>query len=144
MARHRQALQPLTEMNVTNLLDTAFILLMAFMIVAPTIKHGLELDLPTVGGTQIEDQKKTINVVIQPAAEPGGLERIFIEERRLTVEELQAELIEQKRLFPELDIIMEIDKAVPWDTAARALGAVKAAEIQDVGFITMPPNEETR
>jgi biopolymer transport protein ExbD len=45
-------------MNVTNLLDTAFTLLMAFMIVAPSIKHGIDLEMPQTSGQIIDKDER--------------------------------------------------------------------------------------
>lgn len=137
MRRHRQDLQPMTEMNVTNLLDTAFILLMAFMIVAPAMKHGLELELPEVTASNI-DSKKTLTVVILPPALEGGESRYFIEDRRLTLDELQGEIRRQKRIYPDLDVMIEGDANVPYGSFAKALAAIQRAGISNIGLMTDP------
>lgn len=135
MRRHRDALAPMAEMNVTNLLDTAFTLLVAFMIVAPSIKHGLELDLPAVAGENI-DSKKTVTVVIVPFE--GGGDRIYVDDLVRSEVELTDLLLEYKSKFEEMDVVMEVDKEAAYDTFARALGAVKKAGIENVGLLTEP------
>ncbi len=137
MRRHYQELRPLTEMNVTNLLDTAFILLMAFMIVAPALKHGIELELPSVRGENL-DSIKTVTVVIQKPAAPGGPDRIYIEDRRYSLEELGEELRRRRQLFPELDVLLEADKAVPWDTIAKTMSTIRQAGIAQFGAVLEP------
>lgn len=127
-------------MNVTNLLDTAFILLMAFMIVAPSIKHGIELELPTVSAQNM-DTKKTVTVVVQRPAMEGAAERIYIDDKRLSLEDLEKELIEQKIIFPQMDVVIEADKNVSYGSIASTLGAIKAAGIEGVGLATLPPGE---
>ena len=90
MRRHRQDLTLMADLNVTNLLDTAFILLMAFMIVSPAIKHGLELELPTAQGQNI-DSTKTLTVVIMKRAASSGPAPIYVDDRRVSLEELKEE-----------------------------------------------------
>ena len=139
MRRHRQELKPMSEMNVTNLLDTAFILLMAFMIVAPAIKHGIELDLPKVSAANI-DSTKTVTVVVRRAPLDQSGEWIYVEERRLLPKELGEELVRKKRIFPEMDVLVEGDKDVRWETMARVLATITAAGIENVSLVTEPEN----
>ncbi len=144
MKRRRREIEPLSDINVTNLLDTAFVLLMAFMIVAPSIKHGIELELPTVdAGTKTMDKKKTVTIAIQKKISEGGTERIFVEDARLTPKELTELLVKRKQTFPEMDVIIECDKSVSYETFAQAVGAVKEAGIEDIGLPTLPPTQET-
>ena len=49
MRRHRRQLNVLSEINLTNLVDTSFVLLIGFMLMAPTIKHGIKIEYPQVG-----------------------------------------------------------------------------------------------
>lgn len=144
MRRHRQDLQPLTEMNVTNLLDTAFILLMAFMIVAPTIKHGIQIDVPKVENTKQMDSPKPMTVTIKKAERAEGSDEITFDQRRLDYADLQKALSDKKQADNDLDIIMEIDKDVSWNTVAKALGAIQSAGIDNVGFRTELPKKEGR
>lgn len=127
----------MTEMNVTNLLDTAFILLMAFMIVAPAMKHGLELELPEVTAANI-DSKKTLTVVILLPALRGGESRFYIDDRRLTLDEIQGEIQRQKKVYPDLDVMIEGDANVPYGSFVKALAAVQRAGIDNVGLMTDP------
>lgn len=131
----------MTDINVTNLLDTAFVLLMAFMIVAPAIKHGIELELPTVDGQSI-DSEKTATVVIQKSPLGDDTGWIFLDDKRMTLEELTSELAERKRIFPKLDVMLEADGGVKFEIVAQTMGAVHEAGIKDVGWITQPESSK--
>lgn len=154
MRRHRQELQPFTEMNVTNLLDTAFTLLMAFMIVAPSIKHGIDLQIPETSGQIIDkDETKTVTVVIEYAQSGGGAEdRIYIQDsnteegkaRRVSLEELARDLELQKMTHPKLDVSLEVDKRVSYESFAKTLGAIKSTGIENVGLLTEPLKSEKK
>jgi biopolymer transport protein ExbD len=143
MIRHRQELGPMTDINVTNLLDTAFVLLMAFMIVAPAIKHGIELELPTVNGQNI-DSEKTATVVIQKPPIEGSGGWIYLDDKRMTLEELTKELSVRKRIFPNLDVMLEADEGVTFGIVAETMGAVKDAGIADVGWLTQPNDDRAQ
>ena len=60
MKRHRQPLEIASDMNVTNLIDTSFILLITFMLVAPQLKHGIQLELPEVVAPPMEQKSQKV------------------------------------------------------------------------------------
>lgn len=150
MRRHRQELQPFTEMNVTNLLDTAFTLLMAFMIVAPSIKHGIDLEVPQTQGEIIDkDETKTLTVVIKKGE--GEADRIYITDpaeeenaREVNLQELARDLELTRMTYPDLDVFLEADRNVTYDTFAKALGTIKATGIENIGLVTDPVEPQAR
>lgn len=145
MRRHRQELQPFTEMNVTNLLDTAFTLLMAFMVVAPSIKHGIDLQVPQTQGAIIDkDDTKTITVVIAHP-EDGTEDLIYIEDtstdekaRQVSLEELVRDLELTRMTYPKMDVFLEVDRLATYETFARTLGGIKSIGIENIGLVTEP------
>ena len=143
MRRHRQDLTLMADWNVTNRLYTAFILLMAFMIVSPAVKHGLELELPKAQGQNI-DSTKTLSVVMPKRAGSSGEAPMYIDDRRVSLEELKEEIARQKRMFPELDVLIEADESVPWGNVAQAWAAVMETGVEKIGFPTLPPAEDER
>lgn len=150
MRRHRQELQPFTEMNVTNLLDTAFTLLMAFMVVAPSIKHGISLEIPETSGQIIDkDETKTLTVVIEYGGAESTEDRIYIEDtseeekaRRVSLEDLSRDLELQKMTHPKLDVFLEVDRRVAYESFAKTLATIKATGIENVGLVTEPLPEK--
>ncbi len=146
MRRHRQELQPFTEMNVTNLLDTAFTLLMAFMIVAPSIKHGIDLEIPTTHGEIIDkDETKTLTVVIKRGDGEGARDRIYVTDtgdeenaREVSLDELARDLELTRMTYPDLDVFLEADRKVTYDTFAQTLGTIKSTGIENIGLVTDP------
>lgn len=136
--RHWQVLKPVTEMNVTNLLDTAFVLLMAFMVVAPSVKHGIEIEVPVVVDAPAMESTRAVTIAIEKRGEGSAGEWINLvidgKGLRVTFEELRDRLIDRKRIFPTMDVIFEIDKGVTFETIAPAMNAVRAAGIEVMGF----------
>ena len=145
MKRHRQDMKPLTEINVTNLLDTAFVLLMAFMLVAPSIKYGIDLSLPTVGGASMDTTQKSITIAILKPRMANDVDRIQVEDKYIMSSGELTDLLKRKKAeFPKLAIVLEADKEVKYESFAKTLGAIKDAGIDDIGLSTEPPTPETK
>jgi len=140
MKRRRDEVKPMNEINVTNLLDTVFVLLMAFMVVAPASQHGVDLDLPVVAGETMEHDKTLIVTVAKPSLE-GGEVKIVVEDLRYTYEDLAKFLEEKKAKTPELEIIVEVDRDVRAEDLLRTVTAIKNAGINNIGLPTLPSEE---
>lgn len=142
MKRRRDEVKPMNEINVTNLLDTVFVLLMAFMVVAPASQHGVDLDLPVVAGETMEHDKTLIVTVAKPSLE-GGEVKIVVEDLRYTFEDLAKFLEEKKAKTPELEIIVEVDRDVRAEDLLRTVTAIKNAGINNIGLPTLPSEAES-
>ena len=143
MKRHRDEIKPISEMNVTNLLDTAFILLMAFMLVAPTINHGIELELPRVTAQNI-DTSETVTIAIKKKPSLDSLDYIYFEGERVSLKQLGELLIERREAVPDIDVLIEADRGEVIDTLAKVLATVKSSGIESVGIATDPVVEFER
>lgn len=146
MHRHRQPLEVLSSMNVTNLLDTAFILLITFMLVAPQLTHGLKIELPEVAkAPPLEtDVVKSLLISVQRAADGESLERVYVRNERVTLEELTRIVQEERAKRPEMGIIIEADQGSTSGMFIRAIGAVKQAGVDDFGIKVRPVGEASR
>lgn len=140
MRRHRQEMGPLTEINVTNLLDTCFVLLMAFMVVAPAKPpdKGVKVNLPAVSdsGPIESDAKKTMTVQVAKSG-VGGDYRIMVDGKYLTAEALAKDVKRMKESYPKMDVIMEVDKDSSFQTFAEAITSIKTAGVDDIGIMTI-------
>ncbi len=127
MRRQRTKLGLNTDINVTSLVDVSLTLLIIFIIIAPMIKHGIEINLPRVsaGGVDLEGQ-----AVIKVDAE----ERIFLNERRVTFEEISRRL-EQVR--PEV-VYIKADESIPHGIVIGVMGEIRRAGINNIGIVTEP------
>ncbi|MEN6627359.1 MAG: biopolymer transporter ExbD [Candidatus Sumerlaeia bacterium] len=138
MLRHRRSLPLQSEMNLTNLLDTAFVLLIAFMLMAPMLKNGISLNLPTVKTGPISTQQNTITISIGKAIDALSTDPIYIEEERLTVDQVAETLQKKQATYESISVVIEADKDAKYDTVAQVLGRVKGLGIKSVGLITEP------
>jgi biopolymer transport protein ExbD len=141
LKRHRQPLEVMSEMNVTNLLDTAFILLITFMLVAPQLTHGIKIKIPEVENVPPlhANLEKTVLISIQKTREGETEEEIVMDKRRVTLEEISSTLSERYRNQPDVSVVIEADDGSGAGTLVRVVGAVTGAGVESIGFSAQPP-----
>ena len=138
--RRKTSLQPLGSINLTSFMDMTFNLLIAFMLIAPTLKHGMELDLPEVTASSIKP-KNSVTVVIRKAPQRGEEERIYIDDKRVALEDLSDDIAALNNRKKDLSVMIEADKTVPYDIVAKVLNAIQKAGVEGVGLVTEPARE---
>jgi len=125
-------------MNLTSLLDITFVLLIAFMIVAPTLKHGLEIDLPESKNTAPLSSDQPVLVGITKRKDAGEMPRLYLDGRRLEAEDLEKEIHAKFERNPQLTVIVECDQHEESGVLVQVIGAIQAAGVQNVGIAAMP------
>ncbi|KJR43997.1 Biopolymer transport, TolR [Candidatus Magnetoovum chiemensis] len=119
----------MSEINVTPFVDVMLVLLIIFMVTAPMMKQGLDIDLPKTKGDALERQERytiTIN--------KGG--ELFLNTKEVTKEELVSKMASISKINP--DVYIEADKDVPYGTAIDVMSEIKASGIEKIGIITEP------
>ena len=117
------------EINVTPFVDVMLVLLIIFMVTAPMMTEGLEVDLP---------QTRTVQVL--PADSDHLLLTVrkvgvmYLDEYKVTIEELEGYL---QRLVKEKNklLFLQADKAVPYGVVVDVMGHIKAAGIEKLGVV---------
>ncbi len=134
-------MEKMGSINLTSFMDMTFNLLIAFMLIAPTLKHGMELDLPEVKATNLKP-KDSITVVVRKAPERGEEERIYIDDKSVTISDLTVQIKAMYERKKNLDVLIEADKTVPYEIVAKVLNAVQKAGVTGVGLVTEPAVEK--
>ena len=129
----RGGLQTLSELNVTPLLDLAFVLLIIFMITTPLMENKTDLVLPTGDAS-----KNAIDpaAVLTISMDRNGLVQLAGEDTAM--EQLTDALTARKSERPDLAVVVRSHKELPVQTLINVLDAVKRAEITKVGVVTNP------
>jgi len=144
MRRRTTFLRPISSISLTSMMDVTFNLLIAFMIVAPSLKHGLKLELPEVGASNLKP-KDSLSVAIRKAPQPGEEERIYLSDGtrdiRVSLDDLTEKITALYQRKPDLDVLLEADKSVPYEVVARVLHAIQEAGVEGVGLVTEPPSK---
>ncbi|GAB4313849.1 MAG: protein TolR [Candidatus Sumerlaeia bacterium] len=144
--RRRQRIEPMSHFNLTSLMDVTFILLIAFMIVAPSLKHGIELDLPEINADTLPARnEKTLTVVIQAKRPEEDQERIFLDvegrSERVTLTDLRARLEALQGGGRKINVTVEPDRRVPSERLLEVIYTLQQAGIENIGIPTTPPRE---
>ncbi len=136
--RSRGNLAPLASINVTSLLDITMVLLISFMIIAPTLQSGIAVDLPEVVESSALDSKDNPLVLSVGKGASGSGIRLMLNDESLEVGELRDRLMAEKSRRREVVLVIKGDKSVPWQEMAQVLGAVQASGIAGMSLVTMP------
>ena len=126
--------EPLTEMNMTPLIDVMLVLLIIFLITIPVVTQSVPLELPKE--RNLPTQTKPENIVI--AVNRDG-ELYWGIERLPDVETLVERLKKEAVKVPQPEVHIRGDSEVRYESVGRVVVAAQRAGIYKVGFITEPP-----
>jgi biopolymer transport protein ExbD len=127
----RQSLSSLSEINITPLLDLAFVLLIIFMITTPLLENSMSLIIPSSGVKNSgvpASQVQTISI--------DRNEMIRLNNKTVDPDSLGAELIELKRANPDVAIVIRLDRDLPVQKLITLMDALQRAQIMKVGIAT--------
>jgi biopolymer transport protein ExbD len=123
--------QPMAEMNTTPLVDVMLVLLVIFIITAPLFHQAVQVDLPKVDSTRLEDKPAAIQLAIDSE---GG---IFFDGVSLPRSDLDARFVEAARVgatMPELHL--SADRSTHYETVTDVMAAAQKAGIVKIAFVT--------
>jgi biopolymer transport protein ExbD len=127
----RHNLSTLSEINITPLLDLAFVLLIIFMITTPLLENSVNLIIPSSSAATAPvktGQVQTISI--------DRLETIKINDKTVASADLAARLAELKRTNPEVAIVIRPDRDLPVRKLIALMDALQRAQINKVGIAT--------
>ena len=122
----------MSEINVTPLVDVMLVLLIIFMITAPMMQQGLEVDLPQTKNSGVETSNDPFVLVVHKDG------KVVIGETTVSIDELNKKL---KAIFStrkNKEVYLKADKSVEYGVVAQVMGEVRAAGILNIGLITLP------
>jgi biopolymer transport protein ExbD len=127
----RNNLSSLSEINITPLLDLAFVLLIIFMITTPLLENSMSLVIPSSGATNPpvnSSQVQTISI--------DRTETIKLNNQIVDADALTAQLVELKRANPDVAVVIRPDRELPVQKLVTLMDALQRAEITKVGIAT--------
>ena len=123
---------PMSEINVTPLVDVMLVLVVIFIITAPLLASSIRLDLPKAEGTQPGDAPKFVTVVVDKAG------KVFLNDKPATPEQLATQLAASARQNPETEIQLRADQGVPYGKVVEVMGIAHKAGLSRIGFVAEP------
>jgi biopolymer transport protein ExbD/biopolymer transport protein TolR len=122
--------RPMSDINMTPLIDVMLVLLVIFMITAPLMTTSLKLDLPKTEGARPSDAPLFIALSIDAQG------RMFVGDESVTAEQLLQRARDAARRDPMTEVQLRADSRVPYGRVAELIGLVQEAGLSRVGFVT--------
>ena len=123
---------PMSDINMTPLIDVMLVLLVIFMITAPLMSSSLKLELPRAEGGTPNEAPQFISVALDPQGQ------LFFGEEALDAAAFALRVGEAARKNPKTEVQLRADKGVPYGRVAEVIGVVQKAGLNRIGFVTEP------
>ena len=131
--RHKKLM---SDINVVPYIDVMLVLLVIFMITAPLLSQGVQVDLPQAAARPVESQDRETLVV---TVDREG--RYFLDDRRLSSEELRKKVAAILRLRPQTPVLIRGDRQANYGEVVKAMTLLQTAGAPSVGLLTEPPRK---
>ena len=124
-------LEVVSDINVTSLVDVMMTLLIIFIIVAPMLEQGIDVNLPTA-----EPRKIDVTDVLTIAVSEN--ERVYLENQRVTLEELRDRLTSIRAARDDVAVLIKADADIRYGKVVEVLDAVRGVGISRLAMATKP------
>lgn len=128
----------LAEINVTPLVDVMLVLLIVFMVSAPLMQQGIQVDLPRTHATSMDEVPDQITLVVNKNRQ------ISISEHAIPSGTLSKKLEAIVAAKPEIQVVIQADHSVSYGYIAQIMSEVKKSGINRVGLATQPADSKIR
>ncbi len=122
----------MSQINVTPLVDVMLVLLVIFMVTAPMMQQGVQVNLPKAETKALPSQEETVVVSIEKSG------RLFINSSEVTTGELRSKLMTMFANRSKKEVFLKADRDVPYGEVVRTMAEIKGAGIERLGMITEP------
>ena len=128
----------LSEINVTPLVDVMLVLLIIFMVAAPMLTTGVNVDLPKADAPRMDIDQDHPLITVQRD------QRIFLFDEEVSLDVLRQRLVTDERIRDVDEVFVQADEQVPYGAVAQVLALVRQAGIGKMGLVTDPLTREPR
>ncbi len=127
--------RPMAEINVTPLVDIMLVLLIIFMVTAPMLQMGIDVNLPRVKAKSVDVAEEKLVLTINAAKE------IFLNRSQVPFADLATKLEHIFAARIDREVYLRADRNVPYGYVVEVMAAVRKAGVDKLGMITEPPQE---
>lgn len=133
MAFETNQSEPISQINVTPLVDVMLVLLVIFMVTAPILHQGYPVDLPEVQGAPLAGEEEHLVVSLTRDGD------IYLNDTEMSGAELTKKLAAIRRERPDRQVFLRADRQARYGEVARVMAAVRASGLTRLGMVTEAP-----
>jgi biopolymer transport protein TolR len=122
----------MAEINVTPLVDVMLVLLVIFMVTAPMMQQGVQVNLPRANTKAMTQAEETVVVTV----DNNG--KVFINKDEIPAADLRARLSDMFATREKKEIFLKADAGVPYGEVVKTMADIKGAGIERLGMVTEP------
>ena len=130
--------RPMTDINVTPLVDVMLVLLIIFMVTAPLIQSGVKVDLPKASAQQMEHSEEKLVLTITRDR------RVLLGNTEIPPAELETKLRTNARIQKDKELYLHADRSLPYGQVVEIMATARRAGVESLGMITEPEKELRR
>ena len=119
----------MSEINVTPLVDVMLVLLIIFMVTAPLLQQGIDVNLPKAKGKDMPPEERVALVIKRDM-------KIYMNDNPVSLVDMRQKLQAISKLNP--NVFLKADKDVPYGFVVEVMGEIKEAGIEKLGMVTEP------
>jgi biopolymer transport protein TolR len=128
--------RPMAEINVTPLVDVMLVLLIIFMVTAPMMQTGIDVNLPRVKAKSVDVSEEKLVLTV------NGAKEIFLNKTKLSLMELGTKLQHIIAARIDREVYLRADRNVPYGFVVEVMAEARKAGVDKLGMITEPPEEK--
>ena len=132
MQGSRSESRPMADINVTPLVDVILVLLIIFMVTAPMMQQGIDVNLPQTTSQPIEGQEERLVITVNAKRE------VFVNRDKVDVALLRRHLERSTAARLNREVFLRADRSVPYGFVVRIMAEIKNAGIEKLGMVTEP------
>ena len=136
--RHRGSYKPMSEINVTPLVDVMLVLLVIFMVTAPILQQGVNVNLPKVRAAALTGEEQQLVVAVSRNGQ------VYLNDTPTQIAELGPKLQAILKLRPDRQVYLRADQNVRYGEVMQVIATVKSAGVERLGMVTEPPAQDHR
>jgi biopolymer transport protein TolR len=125
-----QSSKPMSDINMTPLVDVMLVLVVIFIITAPLMTSAIKLDLPKTEAAKPVDTPKFVAIVVDKSGQ------IFLNDQVTSLTQLTESLTKTAQLSKDTEVQLRADEAVPYGKVVEIMGVAQKAGLNRIGFVT--------
>ncbi|MBJ6801519.1 protein TolR [Geomonas propionica] len=123
----------MSQINVTPLVDVMLVLLIIFMVTAPMMQQGVQVNLPKADTKSLAPKEDTLVVSVEQSG------KTFINSTEIPADQLKDKLTTMLAGREKREVFLKADQAVPYGDVVRVMAQIKGAGVERLGMVTESP-----